>query len=51
MLAEGADAAGVDRSIPLTEEIRDEAFIAYGQNGEPLRPPQQSAEQVDSHVR
>jgi sulfane dehydrogenase subunit SoxC len=38
MLAEGADAAGVDRSIPLTEEITDEAFIAYGQNGEPLRP-------------
>ena len=38
MLAEGADAAGVDRSIPLTEEIVYEAFIAYGQNGEPLRP-------------
>ena len=38
MLAEGGDAAGVDRSIPLTEEIMDEAFIAYGQNGEPLRP-------------
>jgi sulfane dehydrogenase subunit SoxC len=38
MLAEGADAAGVDRSIPLTEEIMDEAFIACGQNGEPLRP-------------
>ena len=38
MLAEGADAAGVDRSIPLTEEIMNEAFIAYGQNGEPLRP-------------
>jgi sulfane dehydrogenase subunit SoxC len=38
MLAEGADAAGVDRSVPLTEEIMDEAFIAYGQNGEPLRP-------------
>ncbi|WP_334395223.1 molybdopterin-dependent oxidoreductase [Bradyrhizobium sp. AZCC 2289] len=38
MLAEGADAAGVDPSIPLTEEIMDEAFIAYGQNGEPLRP-------------
>jgi sulfane dehydrogenase subunit SoxC len=38
VLAEGADAAGVDRSIPLTEEIMDEAFIAYGQNGEPLRP-------------
>jgi sulfane dehydrogenase subunit SoxC len=38
MLAEGADAAGVDRGVPLTEEIMDEAFIAYGQNGEPLRP-------------
>jgi sulfane dehydrogenase subunit SoxC len=38
MLAEGDDAAGVDRSIPLTEEILDEVFVAYGQNGEPLRP-------------
>lgn len=38
MLAEGGDGAGVDRSIPLTEEILDEAFVAYGQNGEPLRP-------------
>jgi sulfane dehydrogenase subunit SoxC len=38
MLAEGADAAGVDRSIPLTEEMMDEIFVAYGQNGEPLRP-------------
>src|SRR6516164_3978326 len=38
MLAEGGDAAGVDRSIPLTDEIVDEAFVAYGQNGEPLRP-------------
>src|SRR4030081_1805395 len=38
MLAEGADEAGVDRSIPLTEEITDEAFIADGQKGEPLRP-------------
>jgi sulfane dehydrogenase subunit SoxC len=38
MLAEGGDGAGVDRSIPLTEEIVNEAFIAYGQNGEPLRP-------------
>jgi sulfane dehydrogenase subunit SoxC len=38
MLAEGGDAAGVDRSIPLTDEILNEAFIAYGQNGEPLRP-------------
>ena len=38
MLAEGGDAAGVARSIPLTEEILEEAFVAYGQNGEPLRP-------------
>lgn len=38
MLAEGGDAAGVDRSIPLTDEIVNEAFVAYGQNGEPLRP-------------
>jgi sulfane dehydrogenase subunit SoxC len=38
MLAEGGDAAGVDRSIPLTDEIMDEAFVAYGQNDEPLRP-------------
>jgi sulfane dehydrogenase subunit SoxC len=38
MLAEGGDGAGVDRSIPLTDEIMDEAMVAYGQNGEPLRP-------------
>jgi sulfane dehydrogenase subunit SoxC len=38
MLAEGGDGAGVDRSIPLTDEILDEAIVAYGQNGEPLRP-------------
>ncbi|AMN44683.1 sulfite dehydrogenase [Rhodoplanes sp. Z2-YC6860] len=38
MLAEGGDAAGVDRSIPLTDEIVSESFVAYGQNGEPLRP-------------
>jgi sulfane dehydrogenase subunit SoxC len=38
MLAEGGDAAGVARSIPLTSEILNEAFVAYGQNGEPLRP-------------
>ena len=38
MLAEGGDAAGMARSIPLTDEIMDEAFVAYGQNGEPLRP-------------
>lgn len=38
MLAEGGDAAGVARSIPLTDEIMREAIVAYGQNGEPLRP-------------
>jgi sulfane dehydrogenase subunit SoxC len=38
MLAEGGDAAGVDRSIPLTDEILDHAFVAFGQNGESLRP-------------
>jgi sulfane dehydrogenase subunit SoxC len=38
MLAEGGDGAAVARSIPLTDEIMNEAMIAYGQNGEPLRP-------------
>jgi sulfane dehydrogenase subunit SoxC len=38
MLAEGGDGAGVDRSIPLTDEIMEEAIVAYGQNGEPIRP-------------
>ena len=38
MLAEGADGAAVDRSIPLTAFIRANALIAHAQNGEPLRP-------------
>jgi sulfane dehydrogenase subunit SoxC len=38
MLAEGADGAGVARSIPLTDEVISEGILAYGQNGEPLRP-------------
>jgi sulfane dehydrogenase subunit SoxC len=38
MLAEGGDGAAVDRSIPLTDEIINDAIVAYGQNGEPLRP-------------
>ncbi|WP_133670961.1 sulfite dehydrogenase [Burkholderia pseudomallei] len=38
MLAEGGDAAGVARSIPLTDEILADALVAYAQNGEPLRP-------------
>ena len=38
MLAEGGDAAGMARSIPMTDEIMNEAIVAYAQNGEPLRP-------------
>ncbi|MBP6020651.1 MAG: sulfite dehydrogenase [Burkholderiaceae bacterium] len=38
MLAEGGDAAGMARSIPLTDEIMSEAMVAYAQNGESLRP-------------
>lgn len=40
MLAEGGDAAGMDRSVPLTDEVLNEALICYGQNGEALRPEQ-----------
>ncbi len=36
-LAEGGDAGMVSRSIPLSKGL-DDALIAYGQNGEPLRP-------------
>ena len=38
-LAEGMDAAVMTRSIPI-EKAYDDALIAYGQNGEPLRPEQ-----------
>jgi sulfane dehydrogenase subunit SoxC len=38
-IAEGADAARMNRSIPL-EKAWDDALIAYGQNGEALRPEQ-----------
>ncbi|MEQ1913393.1 MAG: molybdopterin-dependent oxidoreductase, partial [Vicinamibacterales bacterium] len=38
-LAEGMDAAKLTRSIP-TEKALQDAFIAYGQNGEPIRPEQ-----------
>ncbi len=38
-LAEGMDAAVMTRSIPI-EKAWDDALIAYGQNGEPLRPEQ-----------
>jgi len=40
MLAEGSDAAGLDRSVPLADEVLQEAMICYGQNGEALRPEQ-----------
>ncbi len=39
VLAEGADAAGMSRSIPI-EKIMDDAILAYAQNGESLRPEQ-----------
>jgi sulfane dehydrogenase subunit SoxC len=38
-LAEGSDAAVMTRSIPVSKAY-DDALIAYGQNGEPLRPEQ-----------
>jgi sulfane dehydrogenase subunit SoxC len=38
-VAEGADAARMNRSIPL-EKAWDDAMVAYGQNGEALRPEQ-----------
>ncbi|MGB3331042.1 MAG: sulfite dehydrogenase, partial [Thermomicrobiales bacterium] len=37
VLAEGADAAGMDRSVPM-EKAFDDALIAYAMNGEALRP-------------
>jgi sulfane dehydrogenase subunit SoxC len=39
MLAEGADAAAMTRSIPI-EKAWDDALVAYAQNGERLRPEQ-----------
>ena len=38
-LAEGQDAAVMTRSIPMTKAW-DDALVAYGQNGEPVRPEQ-----------
>ena len=40
MLAEGSDAAGLTRSVPLTGDVLSEALVCYGQNGEALRPEQ-----------
>ena len=39
ILAEGADGAGMARSIPI-EKALDDTLIVYGQNGEALRPEQ-----------
>jgi sulfane dehydrogenase subunit SoxC len=39
MLAEGADACKLARSIPMSKMI-DDALVVYAQNGEPLRPEQ-----------
>jgi sulfane dehydrogenase subunit SoxC len=39
VLAEGADAAGMTRSVPL-EKCLEDALLVYGQNGEMLRPQQ-----------
>jgi sulfane dehydrogenase subunit SoxC len=38
-LAEGSDAAVMTRSVPVSKAY-DDALIAYGQNGEPIRPEQ-----------
>ena len=39
VLAEGADAAAMSRSVPI-EKALDDAIVAYAQNGERLRPEQ-----------
>ncbi len=39
ILAEGADACKLDRSIPMAKAM-DDALVVYGQNGEALRPEQ-----------
>jgi sulfane dehydrogenase subunit SoxC len=39
ILAEGADAAKMQRSIPL-EKAMEDILVAYGQNGEAIRPEQ-----------
>ncbi|MDE2360764.1 MAG: molybdopterin-dependent oxidoreductase, partial [Betaproteobacteria bacterium] len=39
LLAEGGDAAAMTRSIPMEKAMKD-CFLAYGQNGEAIRPEQ-----------
>ncbi len=38
-LAEGSDSAVMSRSVPL-DKLMDDALLAYGQNGEAIRPEQ-----------
>ncbi len=38
VLAEGADGSGMTRTIPMSLVMNDEVLVAYGQNGEMLRP-------------
>ena len=37
IIVEGGDATGNERSIPMAKAM-DDVLVAYGQNGEPLRP-------------
>ena len=39
VIAEGADACRMERSIPLAKAMKD-SLLAYGQNGEAIRPSQ-----------
>src|SRR5688572_21680794 len=39
LLAEGADGAAMTRSIPIEKAMKD-CLLAYGQNGEAIRPEQ-----------
>ncbi len=39
LLAEGGDAAVMSRSVPI-DLVQDDAMLAYGQNGEAIRPEQ-----------
>ena len=38
VLAEGADGSSMTRTIPLAQVLSGEVLVAYGQNGEMLRP-------------
>ena len=38
VLAEGADGSSLTRTIPLSQILSGEVLVAYGQNGEMLRP-------------